>query len=166
MTGLIAWIWWLLLLFSPAGMHKYYVSVTVIHYNDQNRHLEMDLHTFPDDVALALQKNYGYEINWDKPGPKARKYLNTYVHTHFRLETGGKEIPYQYLGFIFQNDQLVLLMETGALAEPPSSLSVYDTWLTEIYRDQQNLVHLLYGKTKQSAILDRQNSKSEFNLTH
>ncbi len=157
-------LWWAVMPLINVAMHKYYVSVTVIHFNTENRHLEIELHTFPDDVALALEKNYGYRIDWDKPNEQAKKFLDAYLHEHFRLKYNSKILNYKYLGFTFENDQLVLVMESNPLPQQARRLTVYNTWLTEIYRDQQNLVHLLTGKTKQSEILDREHKQTVFKL--
>ena len=164
MYRLFIGLWWAVMPLINVAMHKYYVSVTVIHFNTGNRHLEIVLHTFPDDVALALEKNYGYRIDWDKPDEQARKFLEAYLHEHFRLKAGSKVLNYKYLGFTFENDQLLLVMESRALPEQVGQLEIFNDWLTEIYRDQQNLVHLLTGRTKQSEILDRQHKQTVFKL--
>jgi len=157
-------LWWMLVPLWNVSLHKYYVSVTVMRLNDENRHLEIELHTFPDDVALALKKNYGYTIDWDRPGDKARKFLDAYVHEHFRLQSGGTELPYDYLGYTFENDQLLLVMESRPLPPGTAQLTVLNDWLTDIYNDQQNLVHLLAGSNKQSEILDRSHTRARFTM--
>ncbi len=164
MIRLAIGLWWVLMPLLHPVMHKYYVSVTVMHLNNENRHLEIELHTFPDDVALALEKNYDYKMNWDNPDEQARKYLDAYVHEHFRLEVKDKELDYKYLGYTFENEQLLLVMESNPLPRGARQLHVYNDWLTEIYRSQQNLVHLLSGKTKQSEILDKEHRQAIFEL--
>jgi len=152
----------LFLLLAAFAWHKYYVSVTVMQYNPHTRHLEIVLHTFPDDVERALTQNFRIKPDLDKADKRTKMFLETYLRQHFSLRFEGREVSYTFLGYTFENDQLLLLMETDSLPPREGQLEVYQSWLTDVYDSQQNLVHLLVGKDKQSAILNKDRTRTVF----
>ena len=139
---------------SLFAWHKYYVSVTLIQYKSESRNCEIILYTFPDDVALAVKKNFQYEPDWDENDKKAKFFLETYLREHFSIKTDGKELNYNFLGYTFEGEKMLLLMETDPLPEDTKQVEIRQTWLIDIYPDQKNLVHFITGHSKQSEILD------------
>ena len=146
------------LLFIAGYFHPFYVSVTTVTYHDGR--FEIILYTFPDDVAKAIEREYHYSVNWEEPGAKDRFYADMYLHRHLHLFSGNGELDYEYLGFTFENEKLLLLAETPPV-EIPFHMKVINTWLTEIYPAQQNIVHVLIKDKKFTGILDKYHSSLE-----
>ncbi len=139
---------------SLFAWHKYYVSVTLIQYKPESRKCEIILYTFPDDVALAVKKNFQYEPDWDGNDKKAKFFLETYLREHFSIKADDKELNYRFLGYTFEGEKMLLLMETDPMPEDTKQVEIRQTWLTGVYPEQKNLVHFITGHDKQSDILD------------
>jgi len=140
------------LLLSASLRHKFYVSVTTLTYND--KHFEIILYTFPDDLEKAVSDNFGYTIDLDHPDPETKFYIETYLKEKFKIYVNGKEADYTYLGYTFENEKILLLMETDRLRKI-KRVKIVQEWLTDIYPEQQNIVHLIFEEQKFSKILTK-----------
>ena len=153
---------WILL---AGGMHKYYVSVTTIEYDPSSRKCRIILYTFPDDVALAINKTFHYDPDWDHPVPKDKMFLEAYLRDHFSLQADGHSIKYDFLGYTFEGEKMLILMETAPLPPSARRLEMMQTWLTDIYPEQKNLVHFIVpSHSKQSEILDAGMPRTVFSI--
>ncbi|GEM_PF-1160316 len=147
---------------SAFSLHKFYVSVTEINYNEQEKKLEIILRTFPDDVMNALNYNQESEIV-SLSGEQAQKRLNVYIENTFHITVNGKNIDYQILGGKMQDEFYVVLMEVN-LKETIKKISIRNIMLQEIYKDQQNIVHFFRGEQKRSFVLTKQKSSVDIEL--
>ncbi len=160
----IAGIWAFLIMLSLESfqMHKFYVSITEIHYQPENHHLEIILHTFPDDLLAALKKNYAQSPDLDKNPGESKKWIEKYLRLHFSLSDGQTPLPYTFLGYTFEDDRIILLME--ARSGKTGQLFVHQSWLTDIYPSQQNIVHFIYANKKQTELLDKNRTETIFEI--
>src|ERR1700756_2197224 len=75
-----------------SSFHPYYVSVTDIKYNEQEKTLQISCRTFTDNIEDALRKIYIKPI--DILHPKDRKevddLLNDYINKHVKIKVNGK----------------------------------------------------------------------------
>ncbi len=156
-------ILWIAVVLLAVNLHKFYVSVTEIHYNPQNQRLEIILHTFPDDLLLALKKNYRQNPDLDQNPGISKKLINLYLHRNFALSDGQNPVPYRFLGYTFEDDRIVLLMEAKA-PENFKHLKVRQTWLLDVYPSQQNIVHLIMPNNKQTFLLDASKTEADFEI--
>ena len=143
---LILWI------FFGFSFHKFYVSVTTIDIRDNK--LEIILYTFPDDLEKAIEQNYKFRIDLDNATDKTRFYINLYLKNRFEIYVNDQSVSYNFLGFTFENEKIILLMEAD-LDKKISKIEVVQSWLTDVYPDQQNIVHILYDGKKKSEILNK-----------
>jgi len=137
---------------SGAIFHPFHVSVTTLTLRDN--HFEIIIYTFPDDLQSALEKNYDFTPDWDNPGKKEKYFTDLYLHENFRIFVNDQNLPYTYLGFTFENDRMLLLAESDSF-QRPRRIKIIQRLLTDIYADQQNIVHILLGDKKFSAVLDK-----------
>ncbi len=133
--------------------HKFYVSVTTITFNDEKK-FEIILYTFPDDLEKAILQRFRYEIDLDLADRKTRFYIETYLKERFQISINGKKIDYRYLGFTFENEKILLLCETDKVRKP-KEIKVVQKWLTDVYSEQQNIVHIILPDKKFSEILHK-----------
>ncbi len=149
---------WILFAFT---YHKFYVSVTTIDIHDNK--LEIILYTFPDDLEKAVDQNYKFRIDWDNVTDKTRFYINLYLKEHFEMSMNNQVVNYNFLGFTFENEKILLLME-ASLNEKISKMEIVQSWLTDVYPDQQNIVHVLYNGKKMSEILNKDYTRFSIEL--
>jgi len=143
----------IILLFSSFIWHKYYVSVTEI-YIKKNK-LEIIMRVFPDDMENALKDNYS--IKNGLMDSKNKFYLEMYLHEHFELTSAGKTLPYNLTGVLQEDGFFILLIEVDTMNEI-GQLCVTNSVLTDLFDEQKNIIHFLYGQhQKQSFILQKPN---------
>ena len=155
----------LILLFSLSSfvLHKFYVSVTEIEYDEDAKDFKIILYTFPDDLQSALKTNYAKDFDFRQNDKNINQFIEKYLKANLHLYADGKKISYGFLGYTFENEQILLLAETEK-TPLPSELKVVQKWLTDIYPTQKNIIHLQVGNEKQSDILDAKRSETVFNI--
>lgn len=136
--------------------HKFYLSVTEIEYNSENKSLQIISRVFTDDMEAVLQERYDPEIflNRKQEYPSADAFLEKYIEHRLKIELNGKPQKLNYLGKKYDNDQLVIFIEVENVPEI-KNISVENKIFTGLFPDQKNVVHVEFnGKTK-SLLLTR-----------
>ncbi|MEM9329188.1 MAG: DUF6702 family protein [Bacteroidota bacterium] len=130
-------------------MHPFHISVTEIVHKPDEKVIQVSVRLFLDDFEETLQTfsdNKTLDImNADKT------YLNEevekYLKQHFSL-MGKKPVTLEYLGLEFDRDVMWCYLE-GKKVKSLEALEVTSSIMTEIFPDQENLVHIRReGKVK------------------
>lgn len=154
----------LLLLLIPLlsfSVHKYYLSLTQIEYNQESKSLEIIINVFMDDIELALNKDYNIDLQLttklelENPDQYFEKYLKDKLH--FKLE--DKELDFNYLGKEYEGDLVYFYLEIPNV-ETPQPLEIHNQILLQYFDEQQNVVKLKVGKKRKSKILNKENDKA------
>ncbi|MFD1096717.1 DUF6702 family protein [Salegentibacter chungangensis] len=146
------------MLFSSfkASDHKYYLSVTEIEYKSDKQALQIISRVFIDDFEEVLQKRYNKEIKLIAKNEEGnvRQAIERYLAKKLHIKTDGKELQLNYLGKEYENDQLVLYIEVEKVAAF-KEIEVENLILTDLFDDQQNVVHVKVEEELKSMLLDR-----------
>lgn len=153
-----------LLVFSLFGAHEYHVSTTTINYNAESEAFEIILHAYIDDLELALEQR-GHKrlfLGTELETETAESYLRTYIERSFVLKTGEQLLEYTWLGYETTKDlsALNIYLEIPKTALP-DQLTVEMPLLTEVYDDQQNVIHVSGPTGLVGYILLRKNQPTE-----
>jgi hypothetical protein len=70
----------------------------------------------------------------------------------------NEPLKFTFAGFTYQNDQIVLLSEFNFVPSDDFEIKVINTLITDIYSEQQNLVHFRMNQKKQSEVLTKERS--------
>lgn len=157
----------LLPLFAFVGAHKFYISVTNIDYSEKDEAVQIITRIFIDDMNTVLKERYGIAT---KLGTKAetaldREYLEKYLRTKFLVEINGKTAPYTFIGKKYDTDMLICYLEVPDVPlHGLKQIAVVNEVLTDIYDDQQNVVHVKVNGTKKSFVLLKSDTKGMLNL--
>jgi len=154
----------LLLLLIPLlsfSVHKYYLSLTQIEYNQENKSLEVIINVFMDDIELALNKenNINLQLTTKLELENSDDYFSKYLQEklHFKIEE--KELEFNYLGKEYEGDLVYFYLEIPNV-ENPQPLEIHNQILLQYFEDQQNVVKLKVGKKRKSKILNKENDKA------
>lgn len=124
--------------------HPFHVSVCDITYKSDDRHLKISVRIFLDDLEDALQRksgNHTLDIMDQSEWENINHTLEIYFQENLTITTGKKALDYQYLGSEIEEDVLWSYLEVEKL-KPFKSISIENKILTEIFDDQENLVHV------------------------
>ncbi len=154
----------LLLIVAPllmaASLHKYYLSVTDIVYDQDEKSVQMISRLFYDDLEAVLQERYDETIVVDATAnqEKLDLYLEKYLKKKLIITINGQQKTLQFLGKEYEDDYVVCYMEVVDI-EGVMSFEVENQMLMDLFPDQKNMVHTTIGDSKKSFLLTIGNAK-------
>ncbi|MFM1807567.1 MAG: hypothetical protein RLZZ242_292 [Bacteroidota bacterium] len=153
---------------SDGKKHKFYLSVSKVNYNEKEQAFEMVSRVFIDDLELALSTRYGQSVGLDTEEEQvevARTLITRYLNSMLELQVNDAAVPMEFIGYTYEADQIILL-----IAFKPSKLSgesridFRNRLLTDVFEEQQNLVHFSIQKQKKSEVLSREKDRFEWSM--
>jgi len=120
---------------------------------------------FKDDLSNAISKNYLSESS-DDLDLIDKFYFNKledYFNLNLNVLIENKKIKLNLLGLESKNDMYVCFLEIENL-EPFTKLSLENKILFEIFKDQQNIIHVKKNSKKRSFISRINNSVLSVNI--
>ena len=144
--------------------HKYYVSTSLFNFTENNS-LQVTLRIFKDDLSNAISKNYLSESS-DDLDLIDKFYFNKledYFNLNLNVLIENKKIKLNLLGLETKNDMYVCFLEIENL-ESFTKLSLENKILFEIFKDQQNIIHVKKNSKKRSFISRINNSVLSVNI--
>ncbi len=160
-----------LILFLPlmafATVHKFYVSVTNISYSEKDDALQITSRVFIDDLEKVLEVRYGIkaDLATGNESELADEYLEKYLRQKFVIEINGENKPFDFIGRKYDNDLMIYYFEIPSIDLPlVTSIQIENEILTDLYDEQQNVVHFKIKGTKKSFVLVKSDTKGMLKL--
>ncbi len=157
----------LLLLFAFTTMHKFYVSVTNVQYSEEENSLQITSRIFIDDLENVLEERYGVQMNLatEKESEEANYYVEKYMRSKLVLSADGKDRAFVFLGKKYDNDLIICYLEIEDIDLPKLKIiEIENDILTDMFEEQQNIVHFRINGKKKSFVLVKENNKGMLNL--
>ena len=157
----------LLPLFAFTVAHKFYVSVTNVGYSEKEDALQITTRIFIDDFERVLEERYGVKtfLTTDKESNLADEYIEKYLRTKFVVEINGGNKSYVFLGKKYDNDVMICYLEIPEIDFPNlQSIAIQNEVLTDLFDEQQNIIHFKIKDKRKSFVLVRENNKGMLNL--
>lgn len=154
-------------LLAFAVAHKFYVSVTNISYSKKDQAFQITSRIFIDDFEQVLLERYGTEsqLATDSESDLANEFIEKYLKTKFLLFIDGEQRTYNFLGKRYDNDIMICYLEVPQVdINTIKSIEVQNEILTDLFDEQQNVVHFKIMGRKKSFVLIRENNKGMLNL--
>tara|TARA_B110000003_G_scaffold276509_1_gene323411 strand:+ start:912 stop:1403 length:492 start_codon:yes stop_codon:yes gene_type:complete len=141
--------------------HKYYVSLTQIEYNQEEKSLEIIINVFMDDIEFALDKDYNINLNLTskKELKDADVYFNKYLTKNLTFTINNELVKFTYIGKEYEGDLVYFYLEI-AVKDKPTSLEVLNSILLTYFDQQQNIIKFKNGPKRQSKILSKNTNKA------
>ena len=158
----------LILLFpfiTGSADHKFYVSITKIEYVAESESLQIITQLFLDDIEEVLRKRYRPDISLGTPKETLEDVtlLQDYILQKLKISVNGTPVALNYLGREYEIDMVKSFIEVTGIKEF-HTIEVEFNALTELFSEQQNIIHLKTAKRRKSLILDRDNPKGVLNF--
>lgn len=157
----------LLPLFAFMGAHKFYISVTNVTYSEKDAAVQIITRIFIDDMNSVLKERYGIatKLGTDFESATDRAHLEKYLRTKFVVAINDKTVKYTFIGKKYDTDMLICYLEVPNVPlKGLKQIAVVNEILTDIYDDQQNVVHFKINGTKKSFVLLKSDTKGMLNL--
>jgi len=177
MTSLMhtLWVYVVALSFSVAStanhaQHKFYLSVSKLNYNQSEEAFQLVTRVFIDDLELALKTRYGVALGLDTEAEQkvlAQSTIDRYLNSMLSLRVNGLEVALDFVGYTYEADQVLLLVEFKRPdTSPVARVEFRNRLLTDVFDEQQNLVHLNVLTFKKSRVLSRELDTFTWELSH
>ena len=154
-------------LMAFTSIHKFYVSVTNIGYSEKDSALQITSRVFKDDFENVLEERYDFktELGSETESPLADSYVERYLRTKFLVRINEEDAHFTYIGKKRENDVLIFYLEIPNLNyQQIKSLEIQNEVLTDLFEEQQNVIHFKLKDLKKSFILMRENTTGKLNL--
>lgn len=128
--------------------HPFFISLTEIRFNPENKRMEIAQKIFWDDLEVALGNEFDEKVDFLNPKDKVKldSQLKRYLLKHNQVTVNGKALTLNYLGYEIDEDAAWFYLESSA-TELPKSVEVQNTILLNDFNGQQNIVHV-YNQSK------------------
>ncbi len=143
-----------------ASLHKYYLSVTDLTYDEESQSVQIITRLFYDDLEDVLQERYDRSLIVDATYDqnKLDRYLKKYLSQKMLITINDEKPDAIFLGKEYEDDYVVCYLEIPNVTLI-KNIQVNNTLLTDVFPEQKNMVHTkIYGK-KKSFLFTRENPK-------
>lgn len=157
----------LLPLFAFTTAHKFYVSVTNVGYSEKDDALQITSRVFIDDLDELLKERYDIDakLSTDAESELSDEYLEKYLRAKFSVEINEKTRPYKLIGRKYDNDVCIFYLEIEAIDLPAiKSIQIENQLLTDMFDEQQNVLHFKINEKKKSFVLIKSDTKGMLKL--
>nr|WP_299000690.1 DUF6702 family protein [uncultured Allomuricauda sp.] len=147
--------------------HKFYVSVTNVKYSEKDAAFQITSRVFIDDMEDLLSERFGItaKLATNDELDDANTYIQRYFLQKFVVEINGEKVDYDFLGKTYDNDVVILYLEIpNVQLSETKSIAIQNEILTDLFDEQQNIVHFKCKGQKKSFVLIRENNKGMLNL--
>ena len=154
-----------LLAFTAA--HKFYVSVTNVNYSEKDKALQITSRVFIDDLEKLLLERYDFkaQLATDEESALADEYLEKYLRSKFVVQVNGSNASYTYIGKKYDVDVVIFYLEVPNVdLATLKSVQIENEVLTDLFEEQQNVVHLKIDGDKKSFVLVKSRTKGMLKL--
>ncbi|WP_318309812.1 DUF6702 family protein [Flagellimonas crocea] len=166
-TRMLVLPWAMLLFLSFSSAHKFYVSVTNMVYSEEDSAFQITSRVFIDDLDKLLKERYGIEAKLATPKESkvADEYIEKYFRSKFVLQFDGEPVTYNFLGKRYDTDVVICYLEIPKVKlSEISTITIQNEVLTDLFDEQQNLVHVKWNENKKSFVLIKEKNKGMLNL--
>jgi hypothetical protein len=154
-------------LFAFATVHKFYLSVTNVQYSEKDEALQITSRVFVDDFEDVLEERYGVHTNLSTPleSEMADSYIEKYLRSKLLIRVDGKLVAYKFLGKKYDNDVMVCYLEVPKIKlSKIRTIEIQNEVLTDMYEEQQNVLHFKMNGKKKSFVLMKDSNKGMLKL--
>ncbi|VXB11142.1 conserved hypothetical protein [Flavobacterium sp. 9AF] len=152
--NIIVLSFFLLLVISSFQVHKFYVSVTQVDYVKSKSRVEITSRIFIDDFNKILEKKYNKKVYLasNRQIEDANKLVENYLKEKMKVKINQKTYDLKFLGTEIDNDVLICYLKVS-FSEKITTFEIENSVLTEIFKEQQNLLHTNINDEKSSFLL-------------
>ena len=143
----------------PGAAHDFKMSVCEIIYSPEKEAFDVKFYLFQDDLKAAVYGNPLAEI-------VEAGAVSAYILKHFYLGLDGQQQTLSYHSLREKNDQVLVQFTTPKISpKTKASITVKSTLLTEKFRDQINMVYLIFPeKSNKTQMLNATKTEGSFSF--
>lgn len=135
-------------------MHKFYVSIFQIKYEQEKNRLEITSRIFADDLNDALQQKFKEKTFFgeNRHNPSQEKWMQQYLAENFIINVNKKLVQLEYLSYEVEDNVVICYFRIKDIGKV-KSISVKNKVLYEIFPEQQNIIQTQISNQKKNLVL-------------
>lgn len=151
--------------FTSFSIHKFYVGVFQVDYKSDKKQFQITSRVFIDDIEKALETKYKKKLNLatSKESTESSALIAEYFIEKFKISVNNKSQEIILLTREYEDDVLICY-HTVAYSGKLKSVTIYNSILTELFSDQQNLLHTNINSNKKSFLFTNTNKQEKLDL--
>ncbi|MCG8236408.1 hypothetical protein G1L02_06470 [Tenacibaculum finnmarkense] len=141
------------------SLHKYYISLTEISYQEETKSVQMIMNVFMDDIETAINKEYNVDLQLtsNKELKNVDSLFIKYLEKNFKIKINQKQVAYHFIGKEYDGDIIYFYLEIENIASL-KTIEIENNMLIKYFAEQQNLVKASVKKERKSLFLDKKNN--------
>lgn len=154
-------------LFAFTTAHKFYVSVTNVTYSEKDDAIQITTRIFIDDLEKTLKERYDIQpkLATKEEMSSVDSYIDKYLKSKFLVFLNEEQKAFTFIGKKYDNDIIVCYLEVPkANFKSLKTIAIINEVLTDVFEEQQNVVHFKLNNEKKSFVLSASNNKGMLNL--
>lgn len=147
---LVRWLMAGMLWFSQYP-HPFYLSVTELAYDKEEKVFQGSIRVFTNDMEDALTRITGKKADLLNAADTSAVVLTAaaYLKSRFSFAVDGEKINWQLLGYENEEEATWFYIETGSCSSP-KQVRIINNILCDFLPQQMNIVHLLVNDQRKS----------------
>lgn len=143
------------------NVHKFYVSVSQVDFNQEKKRLEITNRIFIDDFSASLNASISNKIELEdmKINAESVKILENYINKNLQFTLNKKIKELQIKSFEIEGDVFVIYSIIANISNI-QTIEIENKLLFDLVPSQQHIVHLNINNTKKSLLMDFNSRKS------
>ena len=150
---------------SSFAMHKFYVSIYQVNFNQKKQILEITSRIFIDDLNAILKTKYNQKTHIGEPNeiPQDVILMKKYILDNFSVKINGQQKTINYLSKELEGNVVICYYNVKEISKI-KTLEIQNTTLFDLNSDQQNIIQTTIYTKKQSLLLTPDNVKGLLKL--
>lgn len=154
---LFLFVW---VLCSSFTLHKFYMAIYQVNHNVAKKRLEITARLFVDDLNTALDKKFKTKhfLGTDKQSPNDTEDLKKYLLDQLKITVNHQGKSLTFKSSELDGNVLVCYLNCADVAKV-AQVEVSNTILTEVFDEQENMMHFQFNGGKHTLVLDAEKTK-------
>lgn len=147
-------------------MHPYYVSIFQLNKAPESNRAQVLIKVYTNDLEEAIEKTYNKKLYLNSTNESkfiTDSLLHKYTLKEVALLIKAKPTELIWVGYEYEADVTWLYLETKKEIKA-DFVEFQTTFLTSIYPEQKNMIHLNWNDRKESYLLDKQTTIAKIGL--
>ncbi|MCD8404781.1 hypothetical protein LNI90_05715 [Tenacibaculum dicentrarchi] len=142
------------------SLHKYYISLTEISYQEETKSVQMIMNVFIDDIETAINKDYNVDLQLTSNNElkNVDSLFVNYLTKNFKIKINKKQVTYNFIGKEYDGDIVYFYLETEHITSI-NTIEIENNMLIKYFPEQQNLIKASVKEERKSLFLDKKNNK-------
>lgn len=140
--------------------HPFFVAVIEAEYISKNKELGISIKVYPDDLEATLKNTSQKSVNLSaKNKDENNMLIDSYVKKHLGIKINGISKSYEYLGYEYVNEAIMIYFSIPSLRNV-KSIEINTDLMYDYKEEQTNIVHLVIDGQRCSSKLNAPNKRT------